>query len=153
MLLLKHAVVEFQRVDPLRLDGRIERQKAALREIEIEHFLLDAGPFLHLLDGAHRIGLDPLAGVVNRLDEGDDDLGIFLGKVLPHDGAVQIGHAGLRAVIDFAAGAAVFHDFRPRAEIGVCVDLAGGDIGGADGRRLVLQIISRSTEYWRPASP
>src|SRR5205823_3728810 len=97
--------------------------------------------------GLYRIGFDPALGVVDRLDEGDRDLRIFFGKVLAHHHAVEIRHAGFAAVVDHAAGAAELHDLRPRAEVGVGVDFLGGDVGGADGRALVLEFDGRKRDF------
>src|SRR5215510_1495777 len=106
-------MIELKRIDPCLLDRWIEREMSALREIEIEYLLLDAGPLLHQVGRPHGIFLDPLAGVVHGLDEGNDDLRIFLGEVLAYDDAVKVGNPDLAAVIDLPAGAAIFHDFRP----------------------------------------
>src|SRR5262249_23380846 len=90
VVVYKDLMIDLERIDPLLLERRILREMAPLGEIEVEHLFLDTGPLFHQIGRPHGILIDPFAGVVDRLDEGDDHLRIFLGEVLSHDDAVQI---------------------------------------------------------------
>ena len=104
--ILQHLDVGTRGIDQRRLDGRVGRHVAAGTEEDIDHFLVDAGPFLDLFGGKLWISAQP--GVCGRSapSVGDDNFRIFFRKVGAHHDAVKGRQIGLDAVKDLSRKAA-----------------------------------------------
>ncbi len=123
----------------LRLDRRVDRHDAAGAEEDVDHLLVDPGPARDLLRRELRVLAHPGVGLEDRLDVGDDDLGVFLGEIGSHHDAVPGRDVGLDAVEDLARKAAERQQLGERHEVGVGVDLLLLQIGRAHFRRLADQ--------------
>src|SRR6185295_14134807 len=121
--LLEHGRVVLEDLDPLRLDGRVEREKATAPEVEVEDLLGDGRPLLLLRRRLLGIPGDPLVGLDNRLQIGHDDLRVLLQEILADDGTMQIGDRRLAAIEDLPREALELHELAPRTEVRVRVDL------------------------------
>lgn len=136
----QHAVVVFDRLDPLRLDARIERMDTAGAEEHVGDLFLDLGPLLDLGRSHGRILAHPVIGIEQRLQVGHHELRIFVGEILAHHDAVEGRDLGFHAVEDLACESPVRQQLGEGHEVGMSVELALLQVGGAHFRALAGEV-------------